>query len=138
MCTSRQARQAAQPRHHLPHRSQQLRQGRGRNIEELRRCGQHISGPYQVFIPRFFHTRALPSLLFVSLRVGALNAHEHNPYDYEIISESFDKEYQKLLRGEAVFCSHTQKEVPALAPPQALILDVSTSEMTSVPATDYS
>ncbi|EKM51754.1 glycosyltransferase family 1 protein [Phanerochaete carnosa HHB-10118-sp] len=58
------------------------------------------------------------------IRIGALHAHEHNPYDYEIIGQSFDTEYQKLSRGETMFCYHAQKGIPALAPPQALILDI--------------
>ena len=46
-------------------------------------------------------------------------------FDQEAIDKSFEEQWQKILAAQSAFCSSKQKDIPALKPPHAVILDVS-------------
>lgn len=58
------------------------------------------------------------------IRIAALQAHAQNMFDYDVIGPAFEAEYQKLLSGQAIHCVHTQKDLPALTAPRAVIIDI--------------
>ncbi|GJE88818.1 glycosyltransferase family 1 protein [Phanerochaete sordida] len=62
--------------------------------------------------------------LQAQIRLAALDAHATDLYDYDVVGAAFAQEYPKLVRGAPMRCAHTHAELPALPPPQALILDL--------------
>ncbi|EKM54549.1 glycosyltransferase family 1 protein [Phanerochaete carnosa HHB-10118-sp] len=58
------------------------------------------------------------------IRVAGLVAHEHDMFEQEIIGKSFEQRLQRILAAESAFCSTKQRDIPALSPPHALIIDM--------------
>ncbi|GJE92127.1 glycosyltransferase family 1 protein [Phanerochaete sordida] len=58
------------------------------------------------------------------IRVVGLLAHTADMFDREVVGESFEEQFSKILVGEPAFCSATQSSVPPLKVPDALIVDM--------------